>query len=57
MLTLKYCCQHPAPVITVLFEMFDVVAIEIVMVFAPVLIEVISAVAGIPVALGLIPTT
>lgn len=57
MLTLKYCCQHPAPVITVLFEMFDVVAIEIVMVFAPVLIEVISAVAGIPVALGFIPTT
>lgn len=41
----------------VLFEIFAVVAIEIVMVLAPVLIEVISAVAGIPVALGFIPTT
>ena len=43
--------------IAVLFEMFDVVAIEIVMVFAPVLIEVINAAPGMPVAIGLIPTT
>ena len=43
--------------IAVLFEMAAVVAIEIVMVFEPVFIAVISAEPGIPVAIALIPTT
>lgn len=41
----------------VLFEIFAVVATEIVIVFVPVLIAVMCAVPGIPVAIGLIPTT
>ena len=41
----------------VLLEMFAVVATEMVIVLVPVLIAVMSAVAGIPVAIGLIPTT
>jgi hypothetical protein len=41
----------------VLFEIFEVVAIEIVIVLATALMEVIKAEAGIPVAVGFIPTT
>jgi hypothetical protein len=44
LLTLKYWFQQPAPVIVVSLLIFAVVAIEMVMVLAPVFIDVISAV-------------
>ena len=58
MLTLKYCCQQPAPMIAVLLLIFAVVAIEITIFRgAEALIETIRAPDGIPVAIGCIPTT